>query len=132
MLNLLKPGLHLRPVSSDFELSVVNTKLNKTYEMDFASTLQGRYTNTNYADLSIFIKMVVALPFIPIEDLDAATQQLGDDLPEFLQPLLDWFEDNLHLRVLSGQDRTNNHIPKQLIEMGVQHPSLWSFINCLR
>ncbi|XP_016659135.1 uncharacterized protein LOC107883503 [Acyrthosiphon pisum] len=122
-------------------------------EMGFAS----RYKND--ADFSLFIKMVVALSFVPIEDLDAAIQQLGDDLPECLQPLLDWFEDNyvgrvnrngrgrrtalfpphiwnLHLRVLNGQDRTNNHAEaanrRLNVEMGVQHPSLWSFYNCLR
>ncbi|KAL4100733.1 hypothetical protein QTP88_020767 [Uroleucon formosanum] len=113
----------------------------------------------NDADFSLFIKMVVTLSFVPIEDLDAAIQQLGDDLPECLQPLFDWFEDNyvgrtnrngrdrrtalfsphiwnLHLRVLNSQDRTNNHAEaanrRLNVEMGVQHPSLWSFINCLR
>ncbi|KAL4135150.1 hypothetical protein QTP88_006793 [Uroleucon formosanum] len=43
---------------------------------------------------------------------------------------------NLHLPVLNGQDRTNNHAEaanrRLNVEMGVQHPSLWSFINCLR
>jgi len=78
-------------------------------------------------DFSLFIKIVLALSFVPIEGLDATIKQLGDDLPECLQPLLDWFEDNyvgrlnrngrggrtalflphiwnLHLRVLNDQD----------------------------
>jgi len=173
MLNLLKPGLNPRSVSCDFELSVINTikkkypdaeihgclyHLTKNFhkkmnEMGFAS----RYKND--ADFSIFIKMIVALSFVPIDNLDAAIQQLGDDLPECLQPLLDWFEDNyvgrvnrngrgrrpalfpphiwnLHQRVLNGQDRTNNHAEaanrRLNVEMGVQNPSLWSFIDCLR
>ena len=62
-------------------------------EIGFAS----RYKND--ADFSLFIKMVVALSFVPIEDLDAAIQQLEDDLPECLQLLLDWFEDNYVGRV---------------------------------
>ncbi|XP_022161009.1 uncharacterized protein LOC111027092, partial [Myzus persicae] len=122
-------------------------------ETGFAS----RYKND--VDFSLFIKMVVALSFVPIEDLDATIQQLGDDSPECLQSLLDWFEDNyvgrvnrngrgrrpalfpphiwnLHLRVLNGQDRTNNHAEaanmRLNVEMGVQHSSFWSFINCLR
>jgi len=37
---------------------------------------------------------------------------------------------------LNGQDKTNNHAEvanrRLNVEMGVQHPSLWSFINCLR
>jgi len=37
---------------------------------------------------------------------------------------------------LNGQDRTNNHAEaaniRLNVEMGFQHPSLWSFINCLR
>ncbi|KAL4091278.1 hypothetical protein QTP88_025991 [Uroleucon formosanum] len=113
----------------------------------------------NDSDFSIFIKMIVALSFVPIDNLDAAIRQLGDDLPECLQPLLDWFEDNyvgkvnrngrgrrtalfpphiwnLHQRVLNGQDRTNNHAEaanrRLNVEIGVKNPSLWSFIDCLR
>lgn len=94
--------------------------------MGFAS----RYKNDD--DFSIFIKMILALSLVPIDNLDAAIQQLGDDLPECLQPSLDWFEDNyvgrvnrngrgrrtslfpphiwnLHQRVLNAQDRTKNH-----------------------
>ncbi|KAF0708413.1 Uncharacterized protein FWK35_00030787 [Aphis craccivora] len=53
----------------------------------------------NDADFLIFIKIVVALSLVPIENLDATIQQLGDDLPEYLQPLFDWFEDNYVGRV---------------------------------
>ncbi|XP_060833852.1 uncharacterized protein LOC132917231 [Rhopalosiphum padi] len=76
--------------------------------------------------------MILALSLVPIDNLDAAIQELRDDLPECLQPSLDWFEDNyvgrvirngrgrrialfpphiwnLHQRVLNAQDRTKNH-----------------------
>jgi len=42
-------------------------------EMGFAL----RYKND--ADFSLFIKMVIVLSFVPIEDLDAAIQQLEDE-----------------------------------------------------
>ncbi|XP_050065958.1 uncharacterized protein LOC126555038 [Aphis gossypii] len=132
MLNLLKPGFNPKSVSCDFELSVINTIKKKYPDADIHGCLYHLTNNKNDTDFSIFIKMVVALSFVPIEKLDAAIQNLGDDLSECLQPLLDWFEDNyvgrvnrnvrgrrtalfpphiwnLHQRVLNGQDRTNNH-----------------------
>jgi hypothetical protein len=43
----------------------------------------------NYVDFLLFINMVVALPFVPIEDQYATVEQLRDDFPEYLQPLQD-------------------------------------------
>jgi len=78
-------------------------------EMGFAS----RYKND--ADFSIFIEMVVALSFVPIENLDAAIKQLGDDLPEYLQPSLDWFEDNYVGRVnRNGRGRRTALFPPHI------------------
>jgi len=37
--------------------------------------------------------MIPALAFVPVQDLDAAFQELSDNSPE-QQPLLDWLEDN--------------------------------------
>jgi hypothetical protein len=53
----------------------------------------------NDVDFSLFIKMVVAFSFVSIEGLDIIIQLLGDNLPESLQPLLDWFEENYVGRV---------------------------------
>ncbi|VVC25642.1 Hypothetical protein CINCED_3A022118 [Cinara cedri] len=101
--------------------------------MDFAS----RYKN--YTDFTIFTKMIVAFSFVSIEDLDATIEHYvgrvnrnGRGRWTVLFPPHIW---NLHLRVLNGQNRPNNHVEaanKWLnVEMEVQHPSLWSFINCL-
>jgi len=37
--------------------------------------------------------MIPALAFVPIQDLDAAFQELSDNSPPEQQPVLDWLED---------------------------------------
>ena len=38
--------------------------------------------------------MIPALAFVPLQDLEAAFQELSDNSPPKLQPVLDWMEDN--------------------------------------
>ncbi|KAL4088720.1 hypothetical protein QTP88_023804 [Uroleucon formosanum] len=113
----------------------------------------------NDANFSVMVKMIISLAFVPIEDLDVATDLLADDLPDDIVPLLEWFEEyyigrknrrkvgrrspqfppeiwNLYQRVLTNQNRTNNHAEaanrRLNIQMGVTNPTIWSFINCLK
>ncbi|KAG8239781.1 hypothetical protein J437_LFUL019324 [Ladona fulva] len=46
----------------------------------------------NDAQFSLQARMVSALPFIPIQDMEEAVDSLTEILPEVLQP--EWFEDN--------------------------------------
>lgn len=113
----------------------------------------------NDANFSVMVKMIILLAFVPIEDLDVATDLLADDLPDDIVPLLEWFKEyyigrknrrklghrspqfppeiwNLYQRVLTNQNRTNNHAEaanrRLNIQMGVTNPTIWSFINCLK
>jgi len=82
---------------------------------------------------------------------------MSEYLPDELKPFLDWFEDNyeglinknqrgrrlllfppniwnMYNRVLNGKNRTSNYAEASKrrlnMKMGVNHPSLWSFIKC--
>ncbi|KAF0702843.1 Uncharacterized protein FWK35_00036599, partial [Aphis craccivora] len=82
---------------------------------------------------------------------------LTEHIPPEVLPLLDWFEEfyvgriirnrrrparfspilwNVHERVLNKEDRTNIHAEaanrRLNLQMGVQHPTLWTFITNLR
>ena len=86
----------------------------------------------NDAEFNLKCKMICALSYIPIDHINEAILQLSYELPDQLQELLDWFEDNyvgridrrtnnrraprfphsmwnIHQRVLNEEDRPNNH-----------------------
>jgi len=117
--------------------------------------LFSRYKND--AEFSIYIKMILALAFVKIDDIYNSVNLLYDELSEEVFPLLEWFEENyigtvvrnrhrsplfppiiwnLHDRVLSKEDRTNNHAEAEnrrlYLQMAVDYPTLWAFISCLR
>jgi len=45
-------------------------------------------------DFALHARMILALAFVHIQDLDAAFQELSDNSPPKQQPVLDWLEDN--------------------------------------
>lgn len=47
----------------------------------------------NDSNFSVMVKMIISLAFVPIEDLDVATDLLADDLPDDIVLLLEWFEE---------------------------------------
>ncbi|XP_031334003.1 uncharacterized protein LOC116182551 [Photinus pyralis] len=111
------------------------------------------------AEFAVMARMVSSLAFVPINDLDEAVDALGEALPVELQPLLQWLEDNyigrpnrrgngrrlamfspnmwsVFDRVQNNQDRTNNHAEaahrRLQIELGMDHPTIWKFVNALK
>ena len=111
------------------------------------------------AMFSLHARMIIALTFVPIDNLDVAFDALTEELPEELQLILNWLEDNylgrpfgrnrrrhapilppqlwnVYHRVLNDQDRTNNHAEaahrRLQVELDVTHPSIWRFIDGLR
>lgn len=89
-----------------------------------------RYNND--PNFALSCRMVITLAFVPVEDIDIAVENLGQNLPLELAPLLQWFEDNyvgrpnrfqpgrqpalfppdiwtLYDRVLNRNHRTNNY-----------------------
>ena len=106
--------------------------------------------------------MISALAFIPPPRLENALAALRGDLPDELQPVLDYFEDNyvgrlqvrndgalsrrlptfavtmwtVYERTLQGDSRTNNYAEAAhrslQRQFGVHHPSLLKFIEGIR
>ena len=67
--------------------------LTKNFRLKLCSL--GLITNyNNIPDFALSVKMITALAFIKIVDIDDAVDELGEYLPEELQELLDWFEHN--------------------------------------
>lgn len=106
---------------------------------------------------SLAARMIVALAFVPPEAIEESVEALQDYLPTELQPVMDWFEDfylgrlrrrrraeprfpielwNLYQRTLEGHSRTNNHAEashrRLQMELDVEHPSIWHFVDGLR
>lgn len=119
--------------------------------------LRERYNNE--ADFALQAKMILALAFVPIPQINKAIDQLSKAIPDELQDLLNWFEDNyvgrpgrrgnarrppifavemwnLYDRVLQNVDRTNNHSEaanrRLQNELGMDHPTIWKFVEALK
>jgi hypothetical protein len=145
-LKQLKPSLCPDFISCDFENAAIismkdnfqNAQINgclyhltKNFRLKLCSLgLISNYNNN--ADFALSVKMITALAFVKIEDIDKAVDELAEYLLDELQDLLDWFEENyigrknrskngrrpalsppslwnVHDRVINGQDRTNNY-----------------------
>ena len=113
------------------------------------------------ANFSLAARQVPAIAFVPPASVDEAISVLAPELPEELMPLLNYFEDHyvgrlrhapgrdisrspalfpietwsVYQRTLNGEARTNNFAEaahrKLQREFGVDHPSLWKFIDGL-
>ncbi|XP_050512889.1 uncharacterized protein LOC126888581 [Diabrotica virgifera virgifera] len=113
----------------------------------------------NDAQFALNCNMVTSLAFVLVRHLDQVIDVLGNALPVALQPLLDWFKDNyvgrrnrrgdgrrpplfpqelwnLYQRTMNREDRTNNYAEpahrRLQTELGVDHPTIWKFIDSLR
>lgn len=112
-------------------------------------------TDTEFA---MFAKMIGALAYVPVDDLEMAFEALFDAAPTELEPVLNYFEDtyigrpnrrgqrrpplfphemwNVHDRTLQGAHRTNNHAEaanrRLQSELNMEHPNLWMFIDALK
>jgi len=167
----LKPGLKPKSIACDFEQAAIKAIKNNFPEVQIHGCLFHLTKNfrlkmgdlelfskyKNDAEFSIYVKMILALAFVKIDDIYNSVNLLHDELPEEIFPLLEWFEENyigtvvrnrrriplsppiiwnVHDRVLSKEDRTNNHAEaanrRLNLQMAVDHPTLWTFISCLR
>lgn len=173
MLKNLEPNLNPTHISCDFELASISAFKNAfaTAEMHgcffhLMKNMKKQLSNLNLSrtyntdsNFALYARMVVSLAFVPTADLDEAIDSLAGELPEELQPLLQWFEDyyvgrmnrrgntrrpaifppelwSLYNRVLNDMDRTNNHAEaahrRLQMEIGMDHPILWKFIDALK
>jgi len=120
-----------------------------------ASGLQERYATD--VDLSLSVRMLPALAFVPSADVLESFELLQDQLPEELQLVTDYFEDtfigrpgrrnrrgptfvhalwNCYARVEAGLPRTNNNIEgwhrRMAASVGCHHPNIWMFLDVLK
>ena len=169
----MAPNMQPTRILCDFELAAVNAfqeqfpnaticgcffHLAQNMQKHLAQQgLRERYNNE--PDFALSAKMILALAFVPIAQIDKAFDQLSESLPNELQGLCNWFEDNyigrpgrrgnarrpplfpvamwnLHDRVVQGVDRTNNHSEaanrRLQNELGMDHPTIWKFIEALK
>lgn len=111
-------------------------------------------------DVKMAIRMLPALAFVPEEDVVEAFELYASahDLPDIVQPVVDYFEDtfigrplanstrrsprypismwNVHDRVTSELPRTNNNIEgwhtSLQSHIGAHHPNFWKLLNILK
>jgi hypothetical protein len=140
------PQFNPTSISIDFEMAVINAAreafpnadlrgclfhLMKNFRRHLTdSGLLQRYNNE--PAFAVQPRMIVSLAFVPVDGLDEAFDALSESLPDELQAMLTWLEDNyigrpygrnrrrrpavfapqlwnVYDRVLADQDRTNNH-----------------------
>ena len=109
------------------------------------------HSYNNDAEFALKTKMILALCFVPVEDMDIYVDALSEFLPDDLQELLNWFEDsyigranrnrrgrrpppfpmdtwNLYHRTLNKEDKTNNHAEaahrRIYSELQMHHPTI--------
>lgn len=166
------PQFEPETISLDYELAVINSvteafpaaQLNgclfhlvKNFKKQIRENgLYHRYTSDH--EFSLQARMVIAIAFVPIGEIDNALQELSQLLPVELIPILNWLEDNyvgrlnrnqtrrrplfsphiwnVYDRVLNDQNRTNNiaeaaHRSLQS-QLDMDHPSIWKFVDGLR
>ncbi|KAH7707692.1 hypothetical protein AAVH_25066 [Aphelenchoides avenae] len=158
------PQLNPVTISLDFEQATLTTIRNAfpdaallgcLYRLAKNVRLLTRYNND--ADFALQVRMIVALAFVPLADVELAFATLEDELPVELQPVLAYFEtyyigrrrnDNIrrqplfpkelwsvHARTVGNQDRINNHAEaahrKLQAMLQMDHSSLWKFIEAL-
>jgi len=118
--------------------------------------LQERYQNDD--DLSLSLRMLPALAFVPTIKVIHAFETLQDSMSEELAAVTDYFEDNyigplrrqrqrasptfainfwnVHDRVENELPRTNNAVEgwnrKMQSAVGCHHPNIWRFIGILK
>ena len=134
--------------------------MEHTYAAVFSSCCQAVYCKvlefgflTNYKNTNSHIRLgvrrLLALKFLPVDDVEQSFEELKEHLPVALQPIVDYFSrtwirdyaafsvqlwSQFH-DVLSHQSRTNNHAEgfhsalKKLC--GRAHLSFWKFLDVL-
>ena len=173
LIKTICPLFNQTSISLDFKMAVMNSvwqafpraelhgclfHLTKSMRRHLSKNgLVQRY-NTELR-FALHARMIVALAFVPIDNLDDAFDALSKELPNELTPVLNWLEDNyigrpgrnncrsrpalfppeiwsMYQRTISGVDRTNNPAKaahrRLKRELYVVHPSIWKFTDGLR
>lgn len=109
------------------------------------------------ATINLHVRMLVALAFVPPNDVVKIFEELEEYVDPSLEPILEYLEDNyigrrhrsgrksprfpiawwnVYERTLNEQPRTNNSAEaghrRFSSELALSHPSIWHFIDTLR
>ena len=166
-----RDNLHPETVLVDFELAALNTvrvtfpdtelqgclyHLSQcVYRLVQDAGLQAQYA-ADHA-LSLATRMLVAIAFVPVNDIIDSFELLQEELPNELQPVTDYFEDtfigrpgirnrrrdskfphmwNVFDRVAAGLPRTHNNIEgwhrRMAASVWCHHPNIWLFLDVLK
>ncbi len=173
MLNSIEPCLDPTAIVCDYEQAAISA-MKEIYPhvgikgcfFHLSQNLQRQLTAigstklyNNDVEFALKTKMILALAFVPIDQLDPYFDALANDLTTEHIPLLNWFEDNyigrlnrrgnsrraplfppeiwnVYTRTISQEDRTNNHAEaanrRLQSELGMDHPTIWKFIDAIR
>ena len=173
MLLNLPPNLNPNSVSCDYELAAFqsvsarfpNTSIDGCF-FHFVKNFKKCLRNNNLLGLynnapnfALQARMIPAMAFVPIPQLDIAFAALGQILPAQLQPILEWLEDNymgrrvgnnnnrrppsfpipmwnVNNRVQQHLERTNNYAEaahrRIMAELQTDHPTIWKLITDLK
>lgn len=168
---ILKPNLHPISVMVDFEIGARNALVRVFPQADIKGCFfhlsqcvyrkvqekghQQRYQNDG--EFNLCMKMIPALAFVPVADLEEAFETLAEDIGDDCQDILDYFEDNyigrpgrrqrrdpkfshemwnMHHRTVEELPRTNNNIEGWhrgfQSSIGGCHPNIWTFLGKLK
>lgn len=168
----LWPNLNPSSISIDFEQASIGAvrenfpncaihgclfHLTKNMKHKLASEGLLRRYNTD-PEFASNARMIVALSFVPITDLDIAVETLSNAVSDDLTPIINWFEDSyigrqnrnrtrrpalfppqcwsVYQRTINGEDRTNNYAEaahrRLQAEFGMNHPNIWKFIDGIK
>ena len=117
--------------------------------------LQNQYANDD--EFRSNVKTILSLAYVPLNEVCRAFEILRDEVPEELDPVMEYFEANyigvprrryreqprfkhsvwnMRVRIMNGLPRTNNHCEafhrKLLSAVTSYHPNIWRFIDILR
>ena len=167
-----RDNLNRETVLVDFELAALNAPRGTFPDTELQGCLyhlsqcvyrhvQDAGLQAQYAAddaLSLATRMLVAIAFVPVNDIIDSFELLQEELQDELQRVTDYFEDtfsgrpgirnrrrdpkfphnlwNVFDRVAAGLPRTNNNIEgwhrRMGASVGCHHPNIWLFLDVLK
>ena len=124
MLIRLGPNLNPTSISCDFEKAAFqavsarfpNASIDrcffhfvKNFKVIDNNGMKVQYQND--PNFALMARMIPALAFVPVRDLDMAFTSLIQFLPAVFQPMLDWLEDNYLGRLVANNQRRQPSFP---------------------
>ena len=125
MLIRLRPNLNQTSISCDFEkaaFQAVSARFPNAsidgcffhFVKNFKKVIDNngmKFQYQNDPNFALMARMIPALAFVPVRDLDMAFTSLTQFLPAVFQPMLEWLEDNYLGRLVANNQRRQPSFP---------------------